>query len=54
MAKIAEKNRIALQKEKEEKREKLMSRIKEEEDPSEKFKKIASVGIGGVVLSVPF
>ncbi|KAL1508316.1 hypothetical protein AB1Y20_004426 [Prymnesium parvum] len=54
MARIAEKNRLALLKEKEEKKEKIMSRIKEEENPGEKVKKIASVAVGGVLLSVPF
>lgn len=54
MVKIAAKNKAKLAEEKELAREKLKTQIKEEEDPSEKFKKIALVGGGGVVLSVPF
>lgn len=55
MAAIAEKNRQALLKKKEDDKSRVKAQIKQSEETSgEKLKKIGLVAAGGTVLSVPF
>ena len=55
MLRIAAKNKAALNQEKEKEKARIKEQIeKGEETSSDKFKKIAAIGAGGILASIPF